>query len=188
MRNITLSAATLEKKAAFFEAVKVAEEKRANGEAYAGKGEAMDLAKQSATALNKSIIADAVKDFAAFAETDKAAFFNQYMTDWTVSGYGVTVETEQSVPVKVASVEKALRVPFSAIDSVSKSKITTRGDWQIMAQVFINNCLLAWAAEGGVDMKPLPNAIAEKRATLGDKWVNKSGNPLTSNTALTKEL
>lgn len=183
MRTINYSAETDKAKAAFIEAVQTAEAKRAAGEPYAEKGGALDKAKEAEKALNASIIEDGVKFFADMADSDRDKFFAEYLADWNIAGFSVDQLTDKKTGV-VTSISysddgKSLRIPFSSIDGMCKTKIPTRGNWWKMAQIFVYNSELSAKADGNLTVKPLPGELMELRGNLGDVWSKNSKGALT---------
>lgn len=165
-----------------FEAVKVA---KADGKPYGEKGGLLDKCKDAVKDLNKSIIADCIDDFVTLARTNQAEFISQYMADWTVTGYAVADSEKDGLTF---TNDKDLRVPFHKIDEAStRVKLTTRGDWAKLIQIFAYHCTLAWATDGGVSMEALPVALVNARSGMGDKWV-KDGKAQTSVNCLVEQL
>lgn len=180
--KITYSTKTTDAIKAMQTAIDAAEEARSNGLAYAGKGELLDKAKEACNDANKAIIEDGIKHFCAIAEQDKTAFIAKYFEDWTVDGYKV-VQDNADDGGAIHTDAKILRVPFSAIDNVSKVKLTSNGAWRKYMQIYGDN-VFAFIADNGkgehaLSVKTaLSTELLEKRKTLGGNWLKHSHSAL----------
>lgn len=180
--KITYSTKTTDAIKAMQTAIDAAEEARSNGLAYAGKGELLDKAKEAVKDANKAIIEDGIKHFCTIAEQDKAAFITAYFKDWTVDGYKVVQDDADDGGV-IHTDTKTLRVPFSAIDNVSKVKLTSNGAWRKYMQIYGDN-VFAFIADNGKDEHALSVKTAlspellEKRKALGGNWLKHSHSAL----------
>ena len=144
------------------------EELRLAGKAYAGKDEQLDTCKAKARELNKAMGKEICEAYAAMAETDPVGVVRNYFDNWFFEGYKVSqhnAENGGDVFVDVTNV----RIPFSAVDSQSKKKLTNNGAWRKYIQIFADNCVRFNSMnEKSVDGKTKENAVSAKDALPAD--------------------
>ena len=156
--------------------VEKCEKLRLEGKAYAGKDEQLDTCKAKARELNKAMAAEIIAAYAKQAETDAEGVVRDYLDNWFFDGFKVSQhDAENGGDVFID--ETRVRIPFSAIDTASKTKLTTNGAWRKYLLIFADNCVRFNSAnEKGVDNKKekaihtktaLPTELIEKRAKLG---------------------
>lgn len=180
--SIEYSATTVEAIATMHTAVQAAEQARLDGKPYAGKGEAMDTAKDAVNKANKAIMGDAVKHLADLASTDVDAFIQSYWTDWTVDGFKL-VQDDADKGGNIHTDGKTLRILYSAIDSASKTKVTSNGEWRKYLQIYGDNCMAFIAdndkGDSAASVKTaLPADLIAKRKELGGHWLKHSHSAL----------
>ena len=153
--------------------VKKCEQLRIEGKAYAGKDEQLDVCKAQAREVNKAMMTEIIQAYVDLAkEKGAVAVMSDYMADWFFTGFKVTQDSaEDGGEVHVA--DTSVRIPFSAIDTASKTvKLTTNGAWRKYLVIFADNCVRFQSTnekgEAAVYTKTtLPAELVEKRKQIG---------------------
>ena len=165
--TIEYKSATIEAIKAMTDAITATEQARKDGKPYAGKGELLDIAKDKVNEANKAIVKDAIGVFVGLIDSGLAEFVNAYWQDWTVDGFKVVQDSPEDGG-EIHSEAKTLRIPYSAIDSASKVKITSNGAWRKYLQIYGDNCM-AYIADNDKGEKALsvktglPSELVAKR-------------------------
>lgn len=161
---------TIEAIKAMTDAITATEQARKDGKPYAGKGELLDIAKDKVNEANKAIVKDAIGVFIGLIDSGLAEFVNAYWKDWTVDGFKVVQDSPEDGG-EIHSEAKTLRIPYSAIDSASKVKITSNGAWRKYLQIYGDNCM-AYIADNDKGEKALsvktglPSELVAKRKEI----------------------
>lgn len=161
---------TIEAIKAMTDAITATEQARKDGKPYAGKGELLDIAKDKVNEANKAIVKDAIGVFVCLIDSGLAEFVNAYWKDWTVDGFKVVQDSPEDGG-EIHSEAKILRIPYSAIDSASKVKITSNGAWRKYLQIYGDNCM-AYIADNDKGEKALsvktglPSELVAKRKDI----------------------
>ena len=161
---------TIEAIKAMTDAITATEQARKDGKPYAGKGELLDIAKDKVNEANKAIVKDAIGVFGGLIDSGLAEFVNAYWKDWTVDGFKVVQDSPEDGG-EIHSEAKTLRIPYSAIDSASKVKITSNGAWRKYLQIYGDNCM-AYIADNDKGEKALsvktglPSELVAKRKEI----------------------
>lgn len=161
---------TIEAIKAMTDAITATEQARKDGKPYAGKGELLDIAKDKVNEANKAIVKDAIGVFVGLIDSGLAEFVNAYWQDWTVGGFKVVQDSPEDGG-EIHSEAKTLRIPYSAIDSASKVKITSNGAWRKYLQIYGDNCM-AYIADNDKGEKALsvktglPSELVAKRKEI----------------------
>lgn len=161
---------TIEAIKAMTDAITATEQARKDGKPYAGKGELLDIAKDKVNDANKAIVKDAIGVFVGLIDSGLAEFVNAYWQDWTVDGFKVVQDSPEDGG-EIHSEAKTLRIPYSAIDSASKVKITSNGAWRKYLQIYGDNCM-AYIADNDKGEKALsvktglPSELVAKRKEI----------------------
>lgn len=168
--TIEYKSATIEAIKAMTDAITATEQARKDGKPYAGKGELLDIAKDKVNEANKAIVKDAIGVFVGLIDSGLAEFVNAYWKDWTVDGFKVVQDSPEDGG-EIHSEAKTLRIPYSAIDSASKVKITSNGAWRKYLQIYGDNCM-AYIADNDKGEKALsvktglPSELVAKRKEI----------------------
>ena len=149
------------------------EQLRIEGKAYAGKDEQLDTCKAKAKEVNKAMMTEIIQGYVDLAKSEGAvAVMRNYFENWFFTGFKVAQESaENGGEVHIA--DASVRVPFSAIDTASKSvKLTTNGAWRKYLVIFADNCIRFQSTnekgENAVYTKTaLPAELVEKRKKMG---------------------
>ena len=188
--TIDYKATTIEAIKAMTDAISATEQARKDGKPYAGKGELLDIAKDKVNEANKAIVKDAIDLFVGMINADLPSFVKAYWNDWTVDGFKVVQDSPEDGG-EIHSEAKTLRIPYSAIDTASKVKITSNGAWRKYLQIYGDNCMAFIAdndkGEKALSVKTtLPTELANKRKELVESGKTHWGKH--SHSALVKQL
>ena len=142
MLNYEMTAKAKELHAAMIASVEKCEAMRKAGQDFAGKDGQLSDCRKAANKVNAEILSDLVKSYVAKAEADGAqAVMADYLSDYYFDGYAVRQHSaDDGGDVYVDSVK--VRIPFSAIDSASKTvKLNSNGAWRKYIRIFADNCV-----------------------------------------------
>lgn len=177
MKNITLSATTMESIEALNKAVAVAENARKEGD-LVNLPTYLKTAQKAVKTANKAITDDACADFVATFQKSPVDFVASYWNDWMINGLKLDVSNDG-----IVTDDAELRVLLSDIDRSANIKLFNNGAWRSYLRIYADN-IFQYIAENKKDeyavctKTPLPVDLIARRNKAEKHWQKHSHSAL----------